>query len=283
MTSEKRIILAVLAHPDDESFGMGGTLAFYSSRGADVHLVCATRGEAGTVDPEFLTAHKDIAALREDELRCAAKALGLASVVFLDYRDSGMPGSEDNHHPNSLVSAPLEQVAEKIVREIRRLHPQVVLTFDPVGGYHHPDHIAVHKATVQAFHAAGVGKQFPNAGKPFQPERLYYRALSRSALRWLVSLMRITGKDPSRVGRNKDIDLTALARDKDTPPHVSINYRSVEKLKHQADACHASQLDGRFSRFSLMEIYWRLVGKRDIFTRAFPPTPDDYRSSDLFA
>lgn len=281
--SDKKVILAVLAHPDDESFGMGGTLAYYSSQGVDVHLICATRGEAGTVDPEFLEQHKDIAALRENELRCAAKTLGLASVIFLGYRDSGMAGSEDNRHPNSLMSAPLEQVAEKIVAEIRRLHPQVVLTFDPVGGYHHPDHIVIHKATVHAFHAAGDSKQFPYAGQPFQPEKLYYSALNRRRLRWIVRLMRLSGQDPSRVGRNKDIDLTSLARDKDTPPHVSINYRSVEKFKHQADACHASQLDGRFSRFSLMELYWRLMGRRDTFTRAYPAAPDDYRTTDLFS
>jgi N-acetyl-1-D-myo-inositol-2-amino-2-deoxy-alpha-D-glucopyranoside deacetylase/mycothiol S-conjugate amidase len=283
MPETKKTILAVLAHPDDESFGMGGTLAYYSSQGVAVHLACATRGEAGTVDPEFLGKHPDIASLREEELRCAAKTLGLTSVTLLGYRDSGMAGSADNKHPNSLVSAPLEQVSEKIVAEIRRLKPQIVLTFDPVGGYHHPDHIAVHNATVEAFHAAGSKDQFPKAGPPFQPEKLYYSALNRRRLRWIVHMMRIGGKDPSRVGRNKDIDLTILARDKDTPPHVSINYRSVEKLKHQADACHASQLDGRFTRFSLMELYWRLMGKQDTFTRAYPDTPGDYRSTDLFA
>jgi LmbE family N-acetylglucosaminyl deacetylase len=278
-----KVILSVLAHPDDESFGMGGTLALYSSRGVDVHLICATRGEAGTVDPDFLKDHPDIASLREKELRCASETLGLKSVTFLDYRDSGMAGSPDNMHPNSLVSTPLEKVTERIVVEIRRLKPQVVLTFDPVGGYHHPDHIAIHDATVQAFHASGDEKQFLQAGKAFQPDKLYYNALNRRRLRWIVRLMRLTGADPSRVGRNKDIDLTALARDTDTPPHVSINYRSVEHLKHNADACHASQLDGRFTRLSLMELYWRLMGRRDTFTRAYPQTPDDYRSIDLFA
>ena len=158
-----------------------------------------------------------------------------------------------------------------------------MLTFDPVGGYHHPDHISIHKATMQAFHAAGNANQFPFAGKPFQPEKLYYNALNRRRLRWIVRMMRFSGQDPSQVGRNKDIDLTALAQDKDTPPHVSINYRSVEHLKHKADACHASQLDGRFTRFSLMELYWRLMGRQDTFTRAYPDTPGDYRSTDLFA
>lgn len=282
MSEIKKTILAVLAHPDDESFGMGGTLAFYSSQGVAVHLACATRGEAGTVDPEFLEKHPDIASLREAELRCAAKTLGLTSVTFLGYRDSGMAGSTDNKHPNSLVSAPLEQVTEKIIAEIRRLKPQIVLTFDPVGGYHHPDHIAIHNATVQAFHAAGDAKRFPNSGEPFPPDKLYYNALNRRRLRWIVSMIRLTGGDPSKVGKNKDIDLTALIRDKDTPPHVSINYRSVETLKHQADACHASQLDGRWSRISLMELYWRLMGRQDTFTRAYPQASENYRSTDLF-
>src|SRR3989304_5201223 len=86
-------ILAALAHPDDESFGMGGTLALYAQRGVDVHLVCATRGEAGTVEAEHLEGYASIAERRVAELRCAALRLGLSGVHFLDYRDSGMPGS----------------------------------------------------------------------------------------------------------------------------------------------------------------------------------------------
>src|SRR3990172_1020621 len=191
--SDHKVILAVLAHPDDESFGMGGTLAYYSSQGVAVHLICATRGEAGTVDPEFLEKHPDIASLREEELRCAAKTLGLTSVTFLGYRDSGMAGSADNKHPNSLASAPLGQVTEKIVKGIRRLKPQIVLTFDPVGGYHHPDHIAIHKATVRAFHAAGDSEQFPGEGPPYQPEKLYYHIFPRRGLRLIVNVFRLLG------------------------------------------------------------------------------------------
>lgn len=279
----KKTILVVLAHPDDESFGMGGTIAYYAERGVDVHLACATRGEAGTVDPEFLTTYKTIAELREAELACAAQALGLASVNFLDYRDSGMVGSADNQNPAALVQAPLEEVAGRIVAHIRRLRPEVVVTFDPVGGYHHPDHIHIHKATMLAFEAAGDGARYPQAGPAFQPSKLYYTALNRRRLRWLVRWMRLMGKDPSKVGRNKDIDLTMLARDADTPPHVTINYRKVQKRKAQADACHASQLGGRFSRFSLWDLYYLVAGRTDSFTRAIPVTPDSYRAGDLFA
>ena len=109
----KRKILAVLAHPDDESFGMGGTLAYYAKKGYEVYLVCATRGEAGMMDPEHLGDFKSIAEKREAELRCAAQILGLKEVFFLDYRDSGMPGSEDNKHPNAQINHPLKRWQEK--------------------------------------------------------------------------------------------------------------------------------------------------------------------------
>jgi LmbE family N-acetylglucosaminyl deacetylase len=271
---EKKTMLVVLAHPDDESFGMGGTIAYYAAKGVAVHLLCATRGEAGTVESQFLKKHKTIAKLREAELSCAAKALGLASVIYLGYRDSGMAGSADNRNPASLFRAPVDKVAEKIVRHIRRLRPQVVVTFDPVGGYHHPDHIAIHKATVRAFSSA---KAFNHGSQ------LYHTALNRRRLRWIVFMMRLSGKDPTQVGRNKDIDLTALTRDKDTPAHVTINYRSVRARKEQADACHASQLEGRFTRVTLMDIYWRIFGRSDTFTRMVPATTNGYHSTDLFA
>lgn len=275
-----KVIIAVLAHPDDESFGMGGTLAYYSSKGVAVHLLCATRGEAGSVDPHYLEKYKSIAELREAELACAAKALGLASVTYLGFRDSGMTGSPDNKHSDALMNASLGDVVAKIVEQINLLKPQVVLTFDPVGGYHHPDHIAIHNATVKAFQL--VRETAKSAGA-YRPQKLCYMALNRRRLRLIVRWMRLLGRDPTRVGRNKDIDLTVLTRDKDTPRHVTINYRSVQERKTAADHCHSSQLGGRWSRFSLLDLYFRLTGYRDYFTRAYPPAEDDFRRTDLFS
>ena len=146
-----KTILAVLAHPDDESFGMGGTLALYARKGYDTYYVCATRGEAGTVDEEFLDGFKDTAELRTEELNRAAKILGLKGVFFLGYRDSGMPGMDANKHPDAQVNHSIDEVAGKVVRYIRELKPDIVLTFDPIGGYKHPDHIHIHNATVLAF------------------------------------------------------------------------------------------------------------------------------------
>ena len=95
------MLLAVLAHPDDETFGMGGTLALYSRRGVDTYLICATRGEVGDMDPELMRGYDSIAERREAELRCAAGHLGLTDIIFLNYRDSGMPGSADNQNPRA--------------------------------------------------------------------------------------------------------------------------------------------------------------------------------------
>src|SRR3990172_10969806 len=106
-----KTLLAVLAHPDDESFGLGGTLALYAQKGYDVYLVCATRGEVGMVDEEHLRGYASTAELREAELRCAAQHLGLKGVYFLGYRDSGMPGTEENQHPDAQVNHPVEEVA----------------------------------------------------------------------------------------------------------------------------------------------------------------------------
>ena len=95
-----------------------------------------------------------VAERRESELRCAAGILGLTGVYFLGYRDSGMPGTPDNQHPNALAAQPVDEVAAKVVHYIRLLRPQVVVTHDPIGGYKHPDHIAMHRATVRAFKLA---------------------------------------------------------------------------------------------------------------------------------
>ena len=107
MMPNKKVLLAVFAHPDDESFGPGGTLARYAAEGVQVYYLCATRGDVGEVDEALLTrnGHATAADLRTQELMCAARALGLAGVEFLDYRDSGMSGSPENQHPASLYQS----------------------------------------------------------------------------------------------------------------------------------------------------------------------------------
>jgi LmbE family N-acetylglucosaminyl deacetylase len=268
-------LLAVLAHPDDESFGMGGTLALYASRGYNVYLVCATRGEVGTVDPEHMRNFRSIAELREAELRCAAEHLGLKEVFFLDYRDSGMPGSPDNSHPDAQVAHSLDEVAGKVVHYIRTLKPDAVFTFDPIGGYRHPDHIHIHQATVLAFGKSDDASFHPESGEPFKPRVLYFHVFPHKVLRVLTRLMPLVGIDPRRFGRNKDVDLKALV-DFDFPVHVRIDTRSARAAKDAAALCHASQ-GGAQMRSGVMGFMTRLFGEHDDYMRAYPPVQDGHQ------
>jgi len=281
---KKYTILSVLAHPDDESFGMGGTLTLYAARGAAVHLVCATRGEVGEVGPEYLRDYASIGELREAELRCASGHLGLAGVYFMEYRDSGMPGSPENQHPQALAAQPLEQVAARVAQYIRKIRPQVVLTFDPIGGYYHPDHVAMHKATVRAFELAGDPSFSGDGGEvlpPFAPQKLYFHTISRRFMRVMVRLLPLLGKDPHKWGKNGDIDLAELAV-KDFPIDAVVDYHSLAERKKAASACHASQGGMGLSMRGFGWLFKLLVPDRDYFMRAVPP-PGGRREKDLFA
>lgn len=278
--TNKKVILAVLAHPDDETFGMGGTLALYARRGVEVHLVCATKGEVGEVPEDMMTSFKSIAELREDELKRAGEILGLTSINFMGYRDSGMQGSEDNQHPQSLAAADIDEVTGKVVHFIRLLKPQVVLTFDPIGGYHHPDHIAIQRAAEKAFYAAGDDKQFKNDLPPFAPVKLYFHTMPKGYLRFGVFLMRLLGKDPRRFGRNGDIDLEVIASES-FPTNARIDYRTVADVRIQAAACHASQGGTQITSSGLIGWVRSFFGSKDLFMRAYPP-PTLHIEKDLF-
>jgi LmbE family N-acetylglucosaminyl deacetylase len=264
-------LLAVLAHPDDESFGMGGTLALYAARGAEVYLVCATRGEAGAAEDEHLEGFSSVAEMREAELRCAAAILNLKQVHFLGYRDSGMPGSPDNNHPEAQIMHPLNKVADQVVQIMRELKPDIVLTFDPIGGYRHPDHIHIQQATTLAFERAGDADYHPELGVPHAPRALYYHTISKGFLRAAVFVLRLIGKDPRRFGRNGDIDLAMIAS-QDFPVHARINIRSAMGKKEQASACHHSQ-GGGMRHNGLLGWLRLLFGGTETFMRAHPPVP----------
>jgi len=277
----KKVLLSVLAHPDDESFGMGGTLAKYAGQGVDVHLICATRGEAGEVDPEYLEGFSSIAELRERELNCAVDQLGINPVHLLSYRDSGMTGSRDNENPRALMNAPIEQVAGEIAEYIRKIKPQVVLTFDPIGGYRHPDHICIHQAATRAFSLAG-DPDFKSDSPTFQPTRLFYHTIPKYFIRFNVSLFKLLGKDPTKYGKNKDIDLTQMVVE--FPIHARINYNKEKNIKAAAARCHASQGGARLTRGFMKVLAW-LLGARsnDQFMLANPEPESDKILVDLFA
>jgi N-acetyl-1-D-myo-inositol-2-amino-2-deoxy-alpha-D-glucopyranoside deacetylase len=283
MKTPKTLVLTG-AHPDDESFGIGGTLAHYIVAGYNVYYVCGTRGEAGEVPPHMLKDFKSVADLRTHEMECAAKVLGLKDVIYLGYRDSGMMGSPDNKHPNALAAAPTEQVAKKIVKILRKLKPEVVITSDPKGGYGHPDHIAIHKATMMAFKACSDPKKYPEAGPPFQPQKLYYHVFPHRLLKFMVRMMKFFGRDVHHIGRNKDIDMEAFL-EPDFPIHAVIRIsKKANAIHNEAMRCHASQLPpgGGPRRGGLMGFMNKIRGPHDHYTRVHPPVKGHVHENDLF-
>jgi len=274
-------LLSVLAHPDDESFGMGGTLAYYASRGVKVYLVCATLGEAGDVPSELMQEGGSAAAIRRRELECAAGELGLSGVFYLGYRDSGMLGSTDNVHPQALAAQTTGTVAKKVADYIRQLHPQVVLTFDPIGGYKHPDHVAIHRATVAGFDLA-ANSEYVSADAPYRAQKLYYHIMPKGWLRWTLRLLPLFGRDPRYYGRNKDIDLVALVEEGDFPTHAKIDYKNVASQKDAAAACHESQLFGGPPRRGITAFLMRRTSRIDHFMRGIPPPVSGVIERDLF-
>ena len=287
------------AHPDDESFGTGSTLAQCAISGVKVYCVCSTGGEAGTVSPEHMKGYSSIKELREAELKCAVQALGLAGLIHLGYRDSGMAGSEDNKNPASMAMAPLDEATERVVKIMRQIQPDVVITHDSGGGYGHPDHIATHNAVLKAFQAAGDPKQYPSTGPAFKPSKLYFGVRPRGAMKLIVKLMPLFGQDPKHFGRNRDIDLTRQ-NGVEYPVHAVVRLsKQAVAMRNKAAACHASQGGGRppggarpqgggqprgmtFNPFRIMQIINRLQGPRDYFMRGYPSADGRGREKDLF-
>jgi len=281
MTTNKRL-LAVLAHPDDESFGPGGTFARYAAEGVDVHIAIATDGVAGSVAEGFEDTLQDLVNVRARELDAAVKILG-ATLHKLGYRDSGYINDPANHHPEAFINSDEREAEGRVVALIRAIRPQVVITHDETGGYFHPDHIQCWKITTAAFSAAADPQQYPEIGpEPYQAERLYYTAFPNRAVKFFAFMMRLRGQDPTRAGRNKDIDYTRLG----IPPeqlHASIDYRAYWDVKMAASAQHSSQGGG--TNRSRMFPPWlqKWLFAKDTYIRAVPPAPAGLHETDLFA
>jgi LmbE family N-acetylglucosaminyl deacetylase len=172
------------------------------------------------------------------------------------------------------------EIAQRIAHHIREVRPQVVMTFDPIGGYRHPDHIAVHRGTVEAFRMAGDAAVEINGLAAYAPQKLYFSTFSRQLLRLAIRGMRLLGRDPTRFGENKDVDIASLA-EVDFPIHATISIREVIENKARASACHESQGGHRFGS---RPVQWlsRLFGASEQFMRAVPAEPPVQMERDLF-
>ena len=235
-------VLGCFAHPDDEGFGSGGSFAMFTARGAQVTLVCATNGDVGEISDPSLATPETLNEVRQEELREAMKVTGVQDVRFLGYRDSGMDGTADNNHPLSLYQAPTDQVAAQIVEVIREVRPDVVITHDPTGGYGHPDHLAVHQGTTEAFKAAGnanfTGPDIAGDQKVWVPSFLYYVCFPRRNFRKMWQTMIDLNIEPpfaslevDTIG-SPDEDVTTTI---DVTPYVEIKINSLARHRTQMD------------------------------------------------
>src|SRR5437763_1747625 len=163
--STKRL-LGAFAHPDDEGI-VSGALLQYSTSGVETGLVVATRGEVGEIADPSLATPETLGQVREGEMRKAAEVIGIQSLYFLDYRDSGMEGTPENKDPRAFINADETEAVGRLVKIIREFKPTVIVTFDPTGGYGHPDHIAIHRWTTKAFQLSGDSSCYPETGPAF--------------------------------------------------------------------------------------------------------------------
>ena len=244
-------LLAVLAHPDDESLGAGGILAKYAQEGVETFLLTATRGERGwPQDPETNPGLQQLGDLREAELMAAAEVLGLREVGFLGVIDG------------ELDQADAAEMTRQIASAIQRIRPQVVVTFDPFGAYGHPDHIAICQLTTAAVTTA-VSRSIANQ-LPHQVDKLYYMVMAPGEMAIYQSIfgdliMNIDGVER----RAFAWPAWAITTQVDTTPY----WRQV----WQAIGCHRTQLPGLANMTQLPE-----ATRRDLFS-----SPTFYRAMSL--
>jgi len=238
---ERPCLLSVHAHPDDEASKGAGTVARYHSDGVRTVLVTCTGGEEGEIlnpamdRPEI---KENLAEVRRAELERAAALIGYDEVVLLGYRDSGMAGSEANNNPGSFAAAPLPDATERLVREIRRARPQVILTYgDDQRHYPHPDHVRVHDISVAAFDAAGDPEMFPESGEAYQPLKMYYSV-------WSKARIVETHAKFLELGLESPFDERWLDRpSEDDKITASIDLTGFEDVRRDALLAHATQVD----------------------------------------
>ena len=232
-------LLAVHAHPDDESISTGGILAKYAAKGLRTVLAYGTGGEAGDIlNPKFVAPKPglDIKEIRAIELAAALKVLAVKTVYYLGYRDSGMAGSPENDHPQAFARADIREATARLVEIIRRVRPQVMVTYNEKGTYLHPDHIMANRVTLRAFQASGDADfGIAEALDPWQPSKLYYTAIPLERIRRMYRIVKERGEEPGF-----DPEVIGTPEEKIT---AVVDVRQYLSRKLEALNCHQSQMN----------------------------------------
>lgn len=306
-------LLTVHAHPDDEAVATGGVLARYGTSGVHTTLVTCTRGEEGEIvdadlkasiadsapTPEI--ARERLAAVRDQELAAAVQVLNISQFYQLGYRDSGMAGTGSNTDPRAFTNANLVEATTRLIEIVRRERPHVMITYNEVGGYGHPDHIMAHRIAILAYDGAANTDVYPQLSPetpPWQPLKFYYTANSRDHMRKMAEEAAKQGIDlawGSQVVKQLHAVLRGEPVDPENPSRppwgvpedaitTFIDVRDALPLKQQSLRVHRTQavstnrflagMPDDFARIAYGTEYFILVRSRVATTR-----PED----DLFA
>ncbi|MEU1626190.1 N-acetyl-1-D-myo-inositol-2-amino-2-deoxy-alpha-D-glucopyranoside deacetylase [Streptomyces sp. NPDC020096] len=254
-----RRLLLVHAHPDDESINNGATMAKYAAEGAHVTLVTCTLGEEGEVIPPelaHLVADRDntLGEHRIGELAAAMRELGVTDQRFLGgpglYRDSGMMGAAQNERPGCFWQADVEEAAGHLVAVIREVRPQVMVAYDPNGGYGHPDHIQAHRVAMLAADLAAEPGYRPDLGEPHAIAKVYWNCVPRSVVEEGFARLRAAGRQLPFEGIASADDVPGVVDDAEAT--VAIDGSAYAERKAAAMRAHVTQIavDGPFFALS---------------------------------
>ena len=273
--------MAVYAHPDDEG-QVAGTLAAFLDAGHRVTLVCATRGEVGEISDPTLATAETLWYTRELELRAAMAQIGLADVRFLPFRDSGMENTPENEDERSLHQQPPEVVVPQLLEIMREVRPHLVLTWDPSGGYGHPDHLAVHRHMLDAFDACGDSEAYPDSGAAWTPERLYWGGFTIKRFAAIFREIERRGIEMPEMDSRIRERFEAAMEEPDPPVSIVNDVSRYVELKRLASSMHRSQF-GEGSAFSRIpdDLRDQLYGEERFF-QARPEWPADASPLDRF-
>ena len=291
MTRKTYTLMAVHAHPDDESSSTGGLLRLVAEQGHTTIVVTCTNGALGEakipalqLNPRQAPADRQrLALIRQEELARATAILGVTNVYLLGYHDSGMAGWNSNQDREAFVQANPDDVTGQLVQIIRRHRPDVVITYDAHGGYGHPDHMMAHRVTVASVEAAAVAERFPEGGAPWQVRKVYDIVWARSSVRRVIKVMQVMeffGLHTPLREPNFDPDVLGCPDDLIT---TRINVRSVMWAKWAALCAHRSQM-GRKGRFVwFFQLVSRWLWPYETFQCIQSVIPVQQPESDIFA
>lgn len=272
-------ILACYAHPDDEQ-GVSGVLARAADQGVRTGLICATRGELGEIADPTLATPDNLGQVREQELRRAAAVIHAQHLWFLDYRDSGMRGTEGNNDSRAFMNVDEQEALGEVVRIIRHFRPTVMVTFDESGAYGHPDHIRISQLTTRAFHVAADASQYPEAGPAWETKRLFYSSIPRSRIRQLAKMAEEAGMSNNFTGM--DVEKLGLPDEQITNRINVAAYvdRKLESLNQHRTQMNPNSPFAKLPREMLVE--WRRTEYFALVAGVPVDTSDPAAADDLF-